>query len=41
VRATGHVLSSGRRIIASEARLTDLDGNLLAFGTSTLMLTPP
>jgi uncharacterized protein (TIGR00369 family) len=41
VRATGRVVSASRRIIVAEARLTALNGDLLAFGTSTLMLTQP
>ena len=41
VRATGRVVSAGRRIVVVEARLTAPDSDLLAFGTSTLMLTPP
>jgi acyl-coenzyme A thioesterase PaaI-like protein len=41
VRATGRVISATRRIIVAEARLTASNGDLLAFGTSTLMLTPP
>jgi uncharacterized protein (TIGR00369 family) len=41
IRATGQVISAGRRIVLAEARLTDLGGELLAYGTPTLMLTIP
>jgi uncharacterized protein (TIGR00369 family) len=37
VRARGHGISAGRRIVLAEALLTDLNGELLAYGTSTLM----
>lgn len=39
VRATGQIISSGRRIVVAEARLVDVAERLLAFGTSTLLLT--
>jgi uncharacterized protein (TIGR00369 family) len=38
VRATGRVLSIGRRIAFSEARLTDEAGKLYASATSTIMV---
>jgi len=38
VRAEARVLSSGRRIMSADARLTDARGRLLAHGTSTLMV---
>jgi uncharacterized protein (TIGR00369 family) len=38
VRAEGSVLTRGRRIAYSEARLTDASGQLLASATSTLMI---
>ena len=41
IRATGRVISAGRRIVLTEGRLEDLNGALLAYGTSTLMLTAP
>jgi uncharacterized protein (TIGR00369 family) len=41
VRATGRVVSGGRRIIVTEARLVDAEDRLLAFGVSTLLLTTP
>jgi uncharacterized protein (TIGR00369 family) len=40
VRATGRVISGGRRIIVAEARLEDSAERLLAFGVSTLLHTP-
>ncbi|HEX8366903.1 MAG TPA: PaaI family thioesterase [Allosphingosinicella sp.] len=38
VRCEGTVLSLGRQIGTAEARLTSVDGALLAHGTSTLMI---
>ena len=38
VRCEGTVLSLGRQIGTAEARLTSVDGTLLAHGTSTLMI---
>jgi uncharacterized protein (TIGR00369 family) len=38
VRAEGKILTRGRRIAYSEARLTDASGQLLASATSTLMI---
>jgi uncharacterized protein (TIGR00369 family) len=37
VRAEGRVVARGRRIISCEARVADLNGRLLAHGTSTVM----
>ncbi|MBI1251726.1 MAG: hotdog fold thioesterase [Alphaproteobacteria bacterium] len=41
VRVEGVVVSPGRTIITTEARLTDAKGALLAHGTSTLMALHP
>ena len=41
VRVEGTVLSRGRTIITTEARMTDADGRLLAHGTSTLLVLRP
>ena len=41
VRCEGRVLSHGRQIATSEARLLASDGKLLAHGTSTLMILRP
>lgn len=41
VRAEGRVISHGRRIMTSEARLTGPDGKLLAHGTSTIFVIRP
>jgi uncharacterized protein (TIGR00369 family) len=38
VRAEGRVISQGRQIISSEARLLATDGRVLAHGTSTIMV---
>jgi uncharacterized protein (TIGR00369 family) len=38
VRAEGHVVGRGRRIISCEGRIVDAKGRLLAHGTSTLMV---
>ena len=38
VRAEGRVISSGRRIITCDARISDGGGRLLAHGTSTLLV---
>ena len=38
VRAEGKVLSRGRQIATAEARVTSVDGKLLAHGTSTLII---
>jgi uncharacterized protein (TIGR00369 family) len=40
VRAEGHAIGRGRRIISCEARVVDATGRLLAHGTSTLMVLP-
>ena len=40
VTATGKVLSLGRRVVFTEARLTDSVGTLYASATSTLMILP-
>ncbi len=37
VRAEARVVAQGRRIISSEARVTDRNGKVLAHGTSTIM----
>ena len=41
VRCEGRVLSHGRQIATSEARLLSADGKLLAHGTSTLIILHP
>jgi acyl-coenzyme A thioesterase PaaI-like protein len=38
VRAEGRVVGRGRHIISCEARVVDAKGQLLAHGTSTLMV---
>jgi len=38
VRAEGHVISRGRQIISTEARVLGADGKVLAHGTSTLLV---
>jgi len=38
VRAEARVVSRGRRILSTEARVTDAKGRVLAHGTSTLMV---
>jgi uncharacterized protein (TIGR00369 family) len=38
VRAEGHVLGHGRRIISAEAKVLDSRGRILAHGTSTIMV---
>ncbi|MFS2111482.1 PaaI family thioesterase [Sphingomonas sp. Sphisp140] len=38
VRATGTVVSIGRRVAFAEAKLTDAEGRLLASATSTLLV---
>jgi len=40
VRAEAHVVSHGKRIILSEARVLSDDGKVLAHGTSTIMVIP-
>ena len=40
VRAEGHAIGRGRRIISCEARVVDAKGRLLAHGTSTIMVLP-
>ena len=40
IRATGRVISRGRRTALAEAELTDESGRLLAHATSTCMLFP-
>ena len=41
VRAQGAVMSFGRRAAFAEARLTDVDGRLLASATSSLLVISP
>lgn len=41
VRATGSILSIGRRVAFAEAKLTDAQGRLLASATSTLLVINP
>jgi uncharacterized protein (TIGR00369 family) len=41
LRAEGRVLSQGRTIITSEAKITDAKGKLYAHGTSTCMIIRP
>jgi acyl-coenzyme A thioesterase PaaI-like protein len=41
VRAEGRVISIGRRVAYTEAKLTDADGRLLATATSTLLVITP
>jgi uncharacterized protein (TIGR00369 family) len=41
LRAEGCVLSQGRTIITSEAKITDAKGKLYAHGTSTCMIIRP
>lgn len=41
LRAEGRVLSQGRTIITSEAKITDARGKLHAHGTSTCMIIRP
>ena len=38
VRAEGRVLSAGRRVVFTEAKLLDVEGRLLASATSSLMI---
>ena len=38
IRAEGTVLTSGRRIGTAEGRLTDIEGRLLAHGTTTCLI---
>ncbi len=38
VACEGRVVTRGRQIATAEARLTDVDGKVLAHGTSTLMI---
>ena len=40
VRAEGNVVHSGRRVATSEAKLTDVDGKLLAHGSTTCLILP-
>ncbi|WP_454743578.1 PaaI family thioesterase [Cupriavidus necator] len=40
VRAEGRVISNGRQVITTEARLLSVDGRTLAHGTSTLLILP-
>ena len=39
VRAEGTVVSMGRRVAFAEAKVTDVDGTVLASATSTLLVT--
>ena len=41
VRCEGRLLSAGKQIATAEARLISADGNLLAHGTSTLIVLRP
>ena len=41
VRCEGRVVTRGRQIATAEARLTSLEGKVLAHGTSTLIILPP
>ncbi len=41
VRVEGRVISQGRQIMSSEARLIAPDGRVLAHGTSTIMVLAP
>ena len=41
VRTEGVVVSRGRTIITTEARVTDAEGRLVAHGTSTLLVLRP
>ena len=41
IRAAGRVVTAGRRIIATEVRMTDSRGRIVAHGTSTLMVLAP
>jgi uncharacterized protein (TIGR00369 family) len=41
VRAEGRVVSQGRQIISTEAKLLSRDGRVLAHGTSTIMVLTP
>lgn len=41
IRAEGRVVTAGRRIIATEVRMTDSRGRIVAHGTSTLMVLAP
>lgn len=41
LRATGSVVTRGRRTAVSEARLVDAEGRICAHGTSTCLITPP
>ncbi|CAG2136285.1 hypothetical protein LMG31506_01641 [Cupriavidus yeoncheonensis] len=41
VRAEGRVISQGRQIITTEARVLAADGRVLAHGTSTLLVLGP
>ena len=41
IRCEGQVLSRGRQIATSEAYLRSAEGNLLAHGTSTVIILPP
>ena len=40
VRAEGRVVHGGRRIVLSEAQLTDPQGKLLAYGSGTCLIIP-
>jgi uncharacterized protein (TIGR00369 family) len=40
VRAEGNVVHVGRRVATAEARLSDLEGRLLAHGTTTCLVLP-
>ncbi len=41
LRAEGRVIARGRQIATAEARVTTLDGRIVAHGTSTLMILAP
>lgn len=38
VRATGSIVHPGRRVVTTEARIEDLEGRLIAHGTSTILM---
>ena len=40
VEAEGTIVQSGRRVGVAEGRITDADGRLLAFGTTTCLIFP-
>ena len=40
VEAEGTIVQSGRRVGVAEGRITDGEGRLLAFGTTTCLIFP-